>query len=70
MQKPMLTGEQWLAVIDDDVVPLGRFSDREDALRFARGLAGPDGLVESVWSPSDIADLIAVWAEGGVRVIH
>ena len=32
MQKPMPVSEQWLALIDDDVVPLGQFQDPNAAL--------------------------------------
>ncbi len=70
MQKPMPVSEQWLALIDDDVVPLGQFQDPNAALARARAMAGPDGSVDSVWPPEVVAELIAFWAEQGVRIIH
>ena len=70
MQKPMPVSEQWLSLIDDDVVPLGQFQDPNAALARARAMAGPDGSVDSVWPPEVVAELIAFWAEQGVRIIH
>mgnify|MGYP003109215457 FL=1 len=70
MQKPTPVSEQWLALIDDDVVPIGQFHDANAALAVAAEMAGPDGSVDSVWPPEVVAELIAFWSEQGVRIIH
>lgn len=70
MQKPTPVSEQWLALIDDDVVPIGQFHDADAALAKAAEMAGLDGSVDSVWPPEVVAELIAFWAEQGVQIIH
>ena len=70
MQKPMPVIAQWLAIIDDDVVPLGQCHDSDAATVKAEELAGPDGFIDSIWPPEVVAELIAFWAEQNVRVIH
>ena len=70
MQKPTPVSEQWLALIDDDIVPMGQCRDSDAALAMAAEMAGPDGSVDSVWPPEVVAELIAFWAEQGVQIIH
>ena len=70
MHKPVPVIVQWLAIIDDDVVPLGQCRDADAATLKAEELAGPDGFIEALWPPEAVAELIEFWAEHGVRTIH